>query len=573
MDGGILSAGLAYEIARRSAVDRARGDDRLKPTAYQLRARRFFKDRMLGSPAQEAEIMEQVLSFRADPVGFVFYAYPWGEPGTFLADIKGPRDWQLEELERIGAHVRKQEFALVNELPLDMWRSAYASGRGPGKSGLFGMLAHWQMSTHVGSTTQVSANTETQLRAKTFPEFAVWFGSAVNRHWFTLESLAIRPAPWLHAQVSKTKEEGGLGFVPEKWFVRGQTWTEDNPSAYAGEHNPRGLMLLFDEASGIHTDVWNTADGFFTETNPYRFWLGASQMRHRSGRFFELFTDKGNDEKPGTGFFWRTRTLSTRGMPGVDQMLVQQQIRVHGEDSDFVRVEIDGLAPRTSDDQFIPWDAVRAAQNNNLYNDETQALVLGVDPAPRGRTAWRFRQGRNARDCCGPLTKGVWEGKDNIQIAKAVTDLVNKFQPDWICVDFGMGTGVIDQLKRGPYAHRVREVKFGDTAHDGKDSEWGSHAAELWSRVRDWLPGGQIEKDDGSKHTLSDQLTNRGWRYSGREEGKKILETKEDLQKRGVESPDDADALACTFEEKEWGPRRVHEDRPAGGFDDSDWNP
>ena len=111
---------------------------------------------MLGSPQQEAEILEQVLSFRNDPVGFVLWSYPWGQPGTPLADIKGPRDWQLEELERIGEHVRKQEFCLANDLPLQIWRSAYSSGRGPGKSALLGMTAHWQVSCHLGSTVIVS---------------------------------------------------------------------------------------------------------------------------------------------------------------------------------------------------------------------------------------------------------------------------------------------------------------------------------------------------------------------------------------------------------------------------------
>jgi hypothetical protein len=522
---------------------------------------------MLGSAQQEAEIMTQILSFRADPVGFVFYAYPWGQPGTPLEHIKGPRDWQLEELQAIGEHVRKQEFCLSNDLPLQIWRSAYSSGRGPGKSALLGMLAHWQVSCHLGSTCIVSANTEGQMRSKTFPEFAVWFGSAINRHWFTIETLRIAPAAWLLEQVRKPTEEGGLAIDPKYWYVQGQTWSEDNPSAFAGTHNPRGLMVLFDEAAGIPSPIWDTTDGFFTETNPYRFWLGASQMRHRSGRMFELF----NDQQIGEG--WRCRTLSTRGMPGVDQELIKNQIRRYGEDSDFVRVEIDGLPPRTSDDQFIPHDNVAAAQRNEIYPDESQALVLGVDPAPRGRTAWRFRQGRNARDCCGSLTKGVWEGKDNVQIGKAILDLDSKFHPDFICIDFGMGTGVIDYLKRTHIGYKIREVRFGDTAHDGTESEFATHAAELWARVRDWLPGGMIEKDDGSKHTLSDQLTNRGWRYSGREEGKKILETKEDLQKRGVKSPDDADALACTFEQKDWGPRRWDWNKPAepGGFDDSDF--
>src|SRR4051812_20621345 len=266
---------------------------------------------MLGSPQQEAEIMTQVLSFRNDPVGFALWSYPWGQVGTPFEHIKGPRDWQLQELEAIGKHVEKQEFALANDLPLNIWRSAYASGRGPGKSALLGMLAHWHASTHLGSTTIVAANTEGQMRTKTFPEFAVWVGGAVNRHWFVIETLRIAPAPWSLELVKKPREEGGLEIDPKYWYIQGQTWTEDNPSAFAGTHNPRGLLVAFDEAAGIHSGVWDTTDGFFTEINPYRFMVAASQRRVRSGRLHELFEDK------QIGHGWRTRTLSTRGMPGV----------------------------------------------------------------------------------------------------------------------------------------------------------------------------------------------------------------------------------------------------------------
>jgi hypothetical protein len=495
-----------------------------------------------GNADQESEILTQVLALKNDPVGFVHYAYPWGRPGTPFEKFKGPRKWQLEELELIGEHVRNQEFALANNLPLAIWKSEYASGRGPGKSALGGMLAHWQMSTHIGSTTIVAANTETQMRTKTFPEFSVWFGSAINSHWFTLESLKMSPAPWLVDLVKKLPEEGGLGIEPKYWYVQGQTWSEDDPNAFAGTHNHLGLFVFFDEAAGIVPPVWNVTEGFFTEENPYRFWMAASQMRNRSGRFFEIM----NDKVMGAG--WRTRTISTRGFEGVDQALVEDQIRRYGIDSDFVLMEIMGLPPRTSEDQFIPWAAVNAAQQNNLVYDYGEPLILGVDPAPRGRTAWRFRQGRNARDCCGTATYGHWQGKDNVEIAAAVLELDAKYQPDAICIDFGLGTGVIDIVKRKRTNGRLHQVKFGDTAHAGKDSEWGAHAIELWAKVRDWLPGGMIEKDSGEKGTLSKQLTDRGWKYSGREDGKKILETKDDLKARGVESPDDADALACTFE-------------------------
>lgn len=496
---------------------------------------------MIGSIDAEVEILTQALALRDDPLAFVHWAIPWGRAGTAFADVEGPREWQCEELDRIGQHVRAQVFAQDNGLPLSMWKSAYSSGRGPGKSALLGMLSHWHASTHIGSTSLVAANTESQLRSRTYPEYAIWFGAAINSHWFTIETLRIVPAPWLIDLVKKLPAEGGLGIDPRYWYVQGTTWSADNPNAFAGVHNPYGLLLAFDEAAGIPSDIWNVSEGFFTESNPYRFWLGASQMRNRSGRFFELF----NDPKMGAG--WRTRTLSTRGMPGIDQAVVEDQIERYGEDSDFVRVEISGLPPRTSEDQFIPWDAIRAAQQNILAPDYGEPLILGVDPAPRGKTAYSFRQGRNARDCVGSATRGHWLGLDNVQIAASVLALDQRFKPDAICIDFGMGTGVIDILKRKRTNGRLHEVRFGDAAHD-KSGEYATRAIELWAAVRDWLPGAMIEKDEGEKGSLSHQLTDRGWAWSGREEGKKILEKKDDLQRRGVKSPDDADALACTFE-------------------------
>jgi hypothetical protein len=496
---------------------------------------------MRGTPQHEAEIMAQILALRDDPYTFVHYAYPWGRKGTAFEHYEVPRRWQLDDFMRLAEHVQEQVFRHENKLPLKMWREARSSGRGPGKSAKFGMAAHWHMSTHIGSTTIVTANTEGQLRSRTFPEFAVWFGAAINSHWFSLETMRIVPETWLLEIVRRLPEEGGLGIDPKYWFVQGQTWSEDNPNAFAGVHNPYGLLLQMDEAAGIPSEIWNVSEGFFTEQNPYRFWMAASQMRSRQGRFFELF----NDPQMGQG--WDLRTLSTRGMEGVDQTVVEDQIKRYGEDSDFVRVEILGLPPRTSEDQFIPWDAVRAAQQNDLVRDYGEPLILGIDPAPRGKTAWRFRQGRNARDCCGNATKGSWLAMDNVQIADRVLELDGKYKPDAICIDFGMGTGVIDILKRKRTHGRIHEVKFGDAAHD-KGSEYATHAIELWARMRDWLPGGMVEKDNGEKGSLSQQITDRGWKWSGREDNKKILETKDEMKRRGVASPDDADALACTFE-------------------------
>ena len=479
---------------------------------------------------QETELITTILSFANDPAAFVTYAYPWETDGTPLAKVKGPRRWQLDEIEAIAGYLIKAKFAFDNDLPLSIYRSAHSSGRGPGKSAALGMLAHWHISTHIGAQVVVSANTETQLRTTTMPEFASWITMSVNSHWFTTESMKIFPQPWLAKIVDEQ-----LKINTERWNIIGQTWVEENPDAYVGKHNPFGLMVLFDEASGIPPAIWRQADGFFSDKTLHRYWLAMSQMRRNSGFFYDLFHDSVLRTQ------WRTRTLNTEGMDEVDQQRIKDFIALHGRDSDAVRVEVHGLPPNAGESQFITFDAVRAAQENTLQPDLNEPLIMGVDPAPRGRTVIRFRQGRNARDCVGKDTRLVLINQDNMQIAAEVVRLNNKYKPDAICVDFGMGTGVIDPL-RTIYRLRVVEVKFGGSPTNSK-GEWANKGTELWAAVRDWLPGGMIDKSP----ELQRDLTAREWEWSGREENKKVLESKEKLALRGVPSPDDADALACTF--------------------------
>jgi hypothetical protein len=39
-------------------------------------------------------LVEQVASYGLDPLGFLFFAFPWGEAGTELSAATGPREWQ-----------------------------------------------------------------------------------------------------------------------------------------------------------------------------------------------------------------------------------------------------------------------------------------------------------------------------------------------------------------------------------------------------------------------------------------------------------------------------------------------
>ena len=79
------------------------------------------------------KLAEHIARFRNDPLGFVMFAWPWGQPGK-LANKTGPEPWQTELLTRLGEHC--QVNADLREVGLDyeVWRSAVASGHGVGKA-------------------------------------------------------------------------------------------------------------------------------------------------------------------------------------------------------------------------------------------------------------------------------------------------------------------------------------------------------------------------------------------------------------------------------------------------------
>ena len=493
------------------------------------------------SVAQEQELLVEILSFADDPVGFTLFNYPWGEKNTPLEHVKGPRDWQLKEIEELGRHTRQAHFAHDNELQYEIWKSAWSSGRGPGKSGAFGILAHWHISTHLGAHTIVAANTETQLRTKTFPELAKWVTLGLNRHWFNVEGIKITPEAWFSDLLAKQ-----LKIDARYHGIFGQTWSEENPDAFAGAHVPYGLMVLFDEAAGIPAGVWNVAEGFFTDPGPYRFWLAASQMRRASGRFFDLFFS------PAFQTQWRTRMIDIRQIKEIDQTWVQNFIDSHGGvDSDEVRVEIRGMPPKQGAQQFISPEEVNGARQRVVYPDPGEPLIMGVDPAPRGRTVIRFRQGRDARS----IPRVVLQAADNTEIADEIVRLTNRYNPDAIVIDGGMGTGVIDNLKR--LKVKCHEVWFGSGPLANK--EFLTRGTELWAKVRDWLPGGAIDDSD----ELFNDMVKREWKWAGREENRKVLESKADMAARGIPSPDDMDALCLTFHVNP--PRRDKHASRAGG--------
>jgi len=159
--------------------------------------------------------------------------------------------------------------------------------------------------------------------------------------------------------------------------------------------------------------------------------------------------------------------------------------------------------------------------------------VMGVDVARFGddRCVIQRRQGLMAHK---PL---VFQNIDNMQFAAQVVQQINAFQPDAVFIDAGRGEGVIDRLRQLGYA--VIEVNFGGRPDNPR---YANKRSEMWDSLAQWIrDGGAIPNDSGLKTDLCVPT------YAFDASNRMQLEKKEDIKKRGMRSPDLADALALTF--------------------------
>lgn len=457
-----------------------------------------------------------------NPERFVMFAFPWGKPGTPLEKVKGPRTWQRDELLNIAEHIKNSKIRISQGLDPVVYQSATASGRGVGKSALVAWLNLWMLSTRLGSTCINTANTEQQLKSRTWAEFGKWHTLSINAHWFDRQALSVKPQEWFEKALKKD-----LKIDTGYYYSQAQLWSEENPDAFAGVHNPQGVLLIYDEASGIPEAIWKVSEGFFTEPVIDRYWFVFSNPRRNTGAFFECFHK--------FRAYWQRRNLDSRSVEGTDKNYLNQIVEKHGEDSDAARIEVKGEFPRQGDRQFISREAIQDAAQREIVQDNYAPLMMGVDPARFGddSTVIRFRQGRDARSI--PPVK--LKGKDNMEVANHCAFLIQKYNPDAVCIDAGNGTGIIDRLREMKY--KVHEVWFGSKS---EEQEWANKRTELWARMREWLKGGCIDNDSD----LLDDLASPEYKFMGSSD-KIMLESKEDMKRKGFSSPDDADALACTF--------------------------
>jgi hypothetical protein len=470
-------------------------------------------------PEDEQELMATLWTpaIADDPEAVVWFAFPWGQENTPLAHFKGPRKWQREVLREITEHIKRQQ----GRIDFETLRHAVSSGRGIGKSALVSWLTIWMLSTRIGSTTIISANSESQLRAVTWAEITKWLAMSINSHWFEVAATKITPANWLTELVEKDLKKG-----TRYWAVEGRLWSAENPDAYAGVHNFDGVMVIFDEASGIEDSIWAVTAGFFTENTPNRLWLAFSNPRRNTGYFYETFHSKRD--------FWNTKVVDARTVEGTDKAVYQNIIDEYGPDSSQAHVEVYGQFPNAGDDQFIPSNIVDEAMSRSKYKDQTAPIIIGVDPARFGAdaTVIAIRQGRDI------VRVDRHRGDDTMTVVGHIIEAIEEFKPALVVIDEGgLGAGIVDRLKEQRY--KVKGVNFGNKS--ANPIMYGNKRAEMWGKMKEWLRSASIPKDRFLKTDLVSPMIKPD------SKGTIFLESKKDMKARGLASPDAADAICVTF--------------------------
>jgi hypothetical protein len=471
------------------------------------------------SAEDEQELMARLWSpaIKDNPLAFVMLLFPWGVKGTPLEHFTGPRKWQREVLTDIANHIKQNN----GKVDFDTLREAVASGRGIGKSALVSWLVIWMLSTRIGSTTIVSANSESQLRKVTWAEITKWLAMGLNSHWFEVSATSLQPAKWLTELVERDLRKG-----TRYWGVEGRLWSAENPDAFAGVHNMDGVLVIFDEASGIDDAIWAVTAGFFTENTPNRFWFAFSNPRRNTGYFYETFHSKRD--------FWDTKVVDARTVEGTDKAVYQQIIDEYGPDSSQAHVEVYGQFPSAGDDQFIGANTVDEAMKRVKYQDMSAPIVIGVDPARFGAdaTVIAVRQGRD-------IVKIIrHRGDDTMTVVGYVIDAIEEYKPTLVVIDEGgLGAGIVDRLKEQRY--KIKGVNFGNKSKN--PIMYGNMRAQMWGDMREWLKTASIPNDRFLKTDLISPMMKPDSR------GTIFLESKKDMKSRGLASPDAADAIAVTF--------------------------
>lgn len=389
------------------------------------------------------------------------------------------------------------------------------SGHGVGKTWLLARIALWFLFCFYPSKVITSAPTWSQVELLLWSEIK----NAYNTTQFKLGGRL------LDTQLK----------IEEDWFAIGLSTRgkaserEFGTPKFQGFHS-ENLLVLLDEAPGVESEIWTSVETLITGANNKIVAIG--NPTSPSGKFYDackspLWT------KIGISSFDHPNVRTGQAVvPGaVTIEWIDERRKEWGEDSPLWKAKVLGQFPDEGDDTLIPLSWAEACVGLDLGVEGDKKL--GVDVARFGSDMTVFCT------MMGPTVlplESVNKKDTNFTIGR-VRVLNNNGSFDQVAIDdTGVGGGVTDGLY--DIDSHIEPVNFGEAASENDKFE--NMKAELYWNLREDIRDKKISLPDDKE--LINQLCSI--RYSYTRKGRIKIESKDELKKRGLKSPDKADALA-----------------------------
>ena len=441
---------------------------------------------------------------------------PGPSPVEFAGDVLGVELWakQRELLSALPAH----------------HRVAVKSGNGLGKGFSAAVAVLWFLYTHDPAIVLSTAPTFRQVR------YILW--------------------RQIHSLYRRAPETLGGRLLDTRWELDDDRYalglSVDGPDQFQGFHSPN-MLIVVDEAEGVSDNIYEAIEAVMTSADPRLLLIGNPTTT--SGMFRRSFHEERQIYHCITISALESPNLKGDGVvfPGlVTPRWVEERRQIWGEDNPLYRARVLGEFPDQTEDALIRLshveDAVErwrllqmeqaqgSATPSPVEGDMEGEVVLAVDVARYGsdHSVILRRQGRRVDEI------RTFNGLDTMQLAGWVAAAIREFQPRRTCIDeVGVGAGVVDRLREQGYG--VRGINVAQSARQ-KDVFANLRAEGYW-RLRELFAAGEIAIPPDQQ--LVGELVSLRYHHDSR--GRVLLERKEDMRKRGVPSPDRADALMLAF--------------------------
>lgn len=406
------------------------------------------------------------------------------------------------------------------------------SGQGVGKTGLEAVALLWFLTCFLCPRVVATAPTKQQLHDVLWSEVAKWQ----------------ERSPLLKEILKWTKTYIYMVGYEKRWFATARTATK--PENMQGFHEDN-MLFIVDEASGVADPIMEAILGTLSGANNKLLMCG--NPTKTSGTFYDSHT---KDRA-----LYKCHTVSSMDSSRTNKDNIEILIRKYGEDSNVVRVRVKGEFPNQEDDVFIGLPLIEQHSSKRYELPEGKGMaqvILGVDVARFGddetiiyrnfKGNARMVKNRRGQDLMATVGDIVKEYKT---IVREYPEYQGKIYVN--LDDTGLGGGVTDRLREVKREQKLRRMviipinaaeKIETDTKDGKEAaeHYNNLTTHMWAVVRELLENGDLMFEDDDQTVA--QLSSRKYRMASN--GKLEIEPKKEMKKRGLDSPDRADALALS---------------------------